>query len=83
MLFVSVEWGLLGCALLLLMWWQHYAHFRGASTAALIGTIIVAQNVASSLFNSHIFDFTEGWMYVLGVGVEGGAMMRKQTHAYY
>ena len=81
-LFVSIEWGLLGCALLVLMWWRHYVHFRGVSTVALIGAIIVAQNIFSSLLNSHIFDFTEGWMYVLGVGVAGGAMTRKQTDAY-
>lgn len=76
-LFVSIEWGLVGCGLLLLMWWRHYAHFEGAGLVALIGTVIVAQNVFSSLLNSHIFDFTEGWMYVLGVGVAGGAMMGK------
>jgi O-antigen ligase len=34
------------------------------------------QNVVSSLFNSHLFDFHEGWMYVLGVGVAGGMVMR-------
>jgi hypothetical protein len=30
------------------------------------------QNIFTSLFNSHIFDFHEGWMYVLGVGIAGG-----------
>jgi len=34
--------------------------------------LVVVQNVFTSLFNSHIFDFHEGWMYVLGVGVAGG-----------
>src|SRR5207249_528145 len=34
-----------------------------------IGLIVVVQNVVSSLFNSHLFDFTEGWAYVWGVGV--------------
>jgi hypothetical protein len=34
--------------------------------------MVVAQNIFSSLFNSHLFDFHEGWMYVLGVGVAGG-----------
>jgi hypothetical protein len=28
--------------------------------------------MVSSLFNSHLFDFHEGWMYVLGVGIAGG-----------
>ena len=39
-----------------------------------IGLMVVLQNVFSSLFNSHLFDFHEGWMYVLGVGVAGGAV---------
>jgi hypothetical protein len=30
------------------------------------------QNVISSQFNSHLFDFTHGWLYVFGVGVIGG-----------
>jgi O-antigen ligase len=36
----------------------------------------VAQNFVSSLFNSHLFDFAEGWIYVLGVGVAGGMSRR-------
>jgi O-antigen ligase len=35
----------------------------------------VVQNIFTSLFNSHIFDFHEGWMYVLGVGVAGGMVL--------
>jgi hypothetical protein len=34
---------------------------------------------ATSLFTSHIFDFVEGWMYVLGVGVAGGMMLRNES----
>jgi hypothetical protein len=37
--------------------------------------MVVLQNIFSSLFNSHLFDFHEGWMYVLGVGVAGGATL--------
>jgi O-antigen ligase len=36
----------------------------------------VVQNFFTSLFNSHIFDFHEGWMYVLGVGVAGGLALK-------
>ena len=32
----------------------------------------MVQNIFTSLFNSHLFDFHEGWMYVLGVGIAGG-----------
>jgi hypothetical protein len=37
--------------------------------------MVVLQNMFSSLFNSHLFDFHEGWMYVLGVGVAGGMVL--------
>jgi hypothetical protein len=38
--------------------------------------MVVVQNIFTSLFNSHIFDFHEGWMYVLGAGVAGGAVLK-------
>ena len=39
--------------------------------------MVVVQNIFTSLFNSHIFDFNEGWIYVLGVGVAGGMVWRQ------
>jgi O-antigen ligase len=36
------------------------------------------QNIFTSLFNSHIFDFHEGWMYVIGVGVAGGMVYKNK-----
>jgi O-antigen ligase len=65
---VAVQWGLLGVVILYAMWLQHLMLFRGASW---IGLVVVVQNVVSSLFNSHLFDFHEGWIYVLGVGIAG------------
>src|SRR5204862_62727 len=41
----------------------------------------VLQNMFSSLFNSHLFDFHEGWMYVLGVGIAGGMVLRARSEA--
>jgi len=35
----------------------------------------VSCNVVSSLFNSHLFDFGQGWLYVLGVGITGGMVL--------
>jgi O-antigen ligase len=32
--------------------------------------------MVGSLFNSHLFDFSEGWLYMLGVGVAGGLVAR-------
>ena len=69
---VAVQWGLLGVVLLYAMWLSHLMLFRGGGMASWIGLLVVAQNVVSSMLNSHLFDFHEGWMYVLGVGVAGG-----------
>jgi hypothetical protein len=40
--------------------------------ACWIGMLVVVQNMLSSLLNTPLFDFTSGWIYVLGVGVAGG-----------
>jgi O-antigen ligase len=69
---VAVQWGAAGVILLYAMWLAHLLLFRQASLAAWIGLLVVVQNIVSSLFNSHLFDFVEGWIYVLGVGITGG-----------
>ena len=69
---VAVQWGSVGIILLYAMWLVHLLLFRGDGLVAWIGLLVVVQNIFTSLFNSHIFDFHEGWMYVLGVGVAGG-----------
>jgi O-antigen ligase len=69
---VAVQWGVTGIAVLYGMWLAHLLLFRGDGLANWIGLLVVVQNVVSSLFNSHLFDFHEGWMYVLGVGIAGG-----------
>jgi O-antigen ligase len=71
-LYVAIEWGALGCVLLYAMWYFHLALFLRRDLVSWIGMIVVVQNFVSSLSNSHLFDFTEGWIYVLGVGVAGG-----------
>ena len=72
---VAVQWGAIGVIVLYAMWLSHLALFRGDSLVAWIGLSVVVQNIFTSLFNSHLFDFHEGWMYVLGVGVAGGMML--------
>jgi O-antigen ligase len=72
---VAVQWGAIGVIVLYAMWLSHLLLFRGDSLVAWIGLSVVVQNVFTSLFNSHLFDFHEGWMYVLGVGVAGGMML--------
>jgi O-antigen ligase len=78
---VAIQLGLVGAALLLAMWIAHLLLFRGGGPWAAIGLIVVVQNVVSSLFNSHLFDFTQGWIYVWGVGVIGGMMLRADPAA--
>jgi O-antigen ligase len=73
---VAVQWGTVGLIVLYAMWLSHLLLFRGEGLAAWIGLMVVVQNFFTSLFNSHIFDFTEGWMYVLGVGIAGGIVLR-------
>ena len=73
---VAVQWGTLGVVVLYAMWISHLLLFRGEGLANWIGLLVVVQNIFTSLFNSHIFDFHEGWMYVLGVGVAGGLVRR-------
>ncbi len=73
---VAIQWGLIGVVALHAMWWSHLMMFRGDGLATWIGLLVVVQNFFTSLFNSHLFDFHEGWMYVLGVGIAGG-MIRK------
>ena len=59
------------------MWIAHLALFRSDSFAAWVGLVVVVQNIVGSLFNSHLFDFTQGWVYVVGVGVAGGIVLGK------
>ena len=63
------------------IWWLHLLLFRGEGLAAWIGLLVVVQNIFTSLFNSHLFDFHQGWMYVLGVGVAGGMVLATRRNA--
>jgi O-antigen ligase len=74
---VGIEIGALGVALLIAMWIAHLALFRGPSLTAWLGLVIVVESVAGSMFNSFLSEFTHGWLYVLGVGVLGGAVRRE------
>jgi O-antigen ligase len=78
---VAVQWGVIGVAVLYAIWILHLLLFRGDGLASWIGLLVVLQNIFTSLFNSHLFDFHEGWMYVIGVGVAGGMVIRTQRLA--
>jgi len=76
---VAVQWGVFGVIALYVMWLSHLLMFRGSGLFNWIGLLVVVQNIFTSLFNSHIFDFHEGWMYVIGVGVAGGVVLKAGT----
>ena len=78
---VGIQLGLVGIAVLFAMWLSHFLLFRGPGLISWIGLIIVVQNIISSLFNSHLFDFVQGWTYVFGVGVAGGMILRGRAEA--
>jgi hypothetical protein len=78
---VGIQLGAFGIAVLWAMWAMHFFLFRGSDLVAWIGTLIVVQNVIGSLFNSHIFDFVQGWVYVVGVGVAGGVALKNRATA--
>ncbi len=73
-----IQWGLLGGVLLYAMWISHFALFLRNGLISWIGLIAVVENVTSSLLNSHIADFNEGWLYVLAVGVAGGFALKSR-----
>jgi O-antigen ligase len=75
---VGIQLGIVGIAVLLAMWIAHLALFRSDSFAAWVGLVVVVQNIMGSLFNSHLFDFTQGWAYVVGVGVAGGSVLKRR-----
>jgi hypothetical protein len=74
---VAIQLGLVGAAVLFAMWLAHLTLFWRPGLAAWFGLVVVLQNVVGSLFNSHLFDFTHGWLYVVGVGIAGGTVLRE------
>ncbi len=76
---VAIELGFVGAAVLWAMWLSHLLLFwRVASLAGFIGLVAVVQNILGSLFNSHLLDFYQGWIYVLAVGIAGGVVIKER-----
>jgi O-antigen ligase len=71
---VAIQLGFVGFVVLIAMWAAHWQLFFGAGTVGWIGLVVVTQNFVSSLFNSHLFDFTQALIYVFGVGIAGGML---------
>jgi len=77
----AVQWGVLGVIIVWMMWITHLYMFRGSELVAWIGMLAMLQNIVSSMFNSHLSDFYEGWLYVLAVGIAGGEILRIRQDA--
>lgn len=77
---VAIQLGCAGAAVLIAMWAAHFILFCRGGWMAWIGMVVVIENIVSSAVNSHLFDFSQGWLYVFGVGVAGG-MVRKNGDA--
>ena len=76
---VAIQLGIVGALVLWAMWIAHLVLFRGGGLIEWVGLVIVVQNIVGSLFNSFLFDFTEGWLYVVGVGVAGGMVLKQRA----
>jgi O-antigen ligase len=80
-LFVAIQFGAFGTILLYAMWFAHILLFRGDGLVAWVGTALVVQNIVAGFFNTSLVEFTHGWMYIFGVGVLGGMMLRDRGPA--
>ena len=69
--------------MLVAMWLAHFLLFRGGGWTSWAGMVVVVENVISSTVNSHLFDFSQGWLYVFGVGVAGGIALKGIDAQYF
>jgi len=73
---VMIQLGCIGALVLLAMWIVHLALFWSRTLVAWFGLVVVVQNIVGSIFNSYLFDFSQGWLYVIGVGICGGIVLQ-------
>jgi hypothetical protein len=76
---IAIQLGVIGTLALWAMWIAHFLLSRSGGITAWLGTVIVVDNVVCSTVQSHLFDFNNGWLYVLGVGVLGGTVLQEST----
>jgi O-antigen ligase len=74
---VAIQLGLVGAVVLWAMWIAHLYLFRSETVTAWLGFVVVVQNIVFSTVHSHLFDFASGWLYVFGVGVLGGMVLKE------
>lgn len=74
---IAIRAGLLGGAVLIVMWAMHLNFFMGRTVPHLFGQAVVLQNVLGSLFNSQLSQVTQGVLYCLAVGLLGSLLRRE------
>ena len=62
---MAIPFGGLGLVVLFTFWGLHLYALWGSGFYHRLGQAVVAQNVLSGLFNSYLYTFAPGWMYVL------------------
>ena len=77
---VAIQLGLLGTVVIIAMWIAHLALFRERTLLAWFGLTIVVGNIVSCLLHTHIVDTGQGWLYVFGVGMLGGAVLGRTSN---
>lgn len=80
-LMTGAQLGLVGIVLLWGMWLAHLLGSIGERWEARLCFLVVTQNIVSSQLNSHLSDFTSGWLYVFAVGILGGAIWANRAVA--
>ena len=74
---VAIQLGIVGAFILGAMWLAHALMFLNSGALPWFGVVLVTQIVVGSLFNDYLFAFTEGWLYVCGIGAIGGTWLRE------
>ena len=75
----AIQWGIVGVILMYAMWISYVRLFWAEGWVPWVGLLVVLQNVSGSIFNSHISDFVEGWIFVIGVGTAAGMMLERSS----
>lgn len=76
---IAMQFGIIGIVTLWAMWLSHLLLFRGTGLPSWIGLVVVAQNIIGSIFDSHLAEFTQAWIYALIVGTAGGMVLQSKA----
>ncbi len=78
---LAIPFGGLGLLALLAFWGLHLYAVWGTGFYHRVGQAVIAQNALSGLFNSYLFTFDTGWMYVLLISACIAAIWNEQRRS--